>query len=105
MSKTRDVAIFSGQTAPDLSRELSFAFQRVLDRLDKLEGIRGEAILGAEGSGNTRVVAASEFIEAPAGELAEGQWELTVYNDGANPVFRIRYNDAGTVKTGDVAML
>jgi hypothetical protein len=35
--------LIAAQTAPDLARELNFIFQRIADRLDKIEGIRGDA--------------------------------------------------------------
>jgi hypothetical protein len=37
--------LISAQTAPDLARELNFVFQRIADRLDKIEGIRGDSAI------------------------------------------------------------
>ena len=43
MTKTRDSYLLSARSVPELVRELNFIFQRVADRLDKIEGIRGSA--------------------------------------------------------------
>ena len=43
MTKTRDSYLLSARTVPELVRELNFTFQRIADRLDKIEGIRGSA--------------------------------------------------------------
>lgn len=90
---------------------INFVMQRIADRLDKLEGVRGSSELvgdtvsiGSSTAGQTRLVGKSAFTSMPEGSLSAGQWELTVYDDGANPVFRIRYNDAGTIKVGDVVL-
>ena len=43
MTKTRDSYLLSARSVPELVRELNFTFQRIVDRLDKIEGIRGSA--------------------------------------------------------------
>lgn len=43
MTKTRDSYLLSARSVPELVRELNFTFQRIADRLDKIEGIRGSA--------------------------------------------------------------
>ena len=42
MAVSKDTVVVSGQTALELGRELTFILQRVMDRLDALEGIRGD---------------------------------------------------------------
>lgn len=112
MPKTRDTVLLSGRTVDELRRELGFLLQRVVDRLDSLEGVRGGVNLGGETvnigqdeAGKTRLVGLSSFSSAPGAVLPAGQWEMTVYDDGSNPVLRVRYNDAGTTKVADVALL
>lgn len=48
MAKSRDSYRVTGQTAPELSRELNFLLQRVADRMDKMEGIRGDATIESD---------------------------------------------------------
>jgi hypothetical protein len=43
VTKTRDSYLLSARSVPELVRELNFTFQRIADRLDKIEGIRGSA--------------------------------------------------------------
>lgn len=107
----------SSYQVPGGSNELNFVLARIADRLDKLEGIRGASEIEGglsltevgtidddDGEG-TRIVAESHHEDAPESTLAEGEWEISVYDDGANPVFRVRYNDAGDEMVGDVALL
>lgn len=112
MSKTK-----SSYQVPGGSHELNFVLARIADRLDKIEGIRGESEIEGglslpevgtidddDGEG-TRIVGESHHEDAPESTLAEGEWEISVYDDGVSPVFRIRYNDAGTEVVGDVTLL
>ena len=46
---TRDTYIATGDTVEDLERTLNIVLQRIADRLDKLEGIRGKTSFEAEG--------------------------------------------------------
>lgn len=48
MSKTRDSYRVNGRTAEELQRELNFLFQRMADRMDKIEGIRGTASIASD---------------------------------------------------------
>jgi hypothetical protein len=41
VAKTRDNYQVTGNTVPELVNSLNFLLQRIADRLDKLEGIRG----------------------------------------------------------------
>jgi hypothetical protein len=41
VAQSRDSAVLSGLTVDELRRELTFSLQRIFDRLDKIEGIRG----------------------------------------------------------------
>lgn len=41
MAKSRDNYQVSGQTLDELTRNLNFLLQRLADRIDKIEGIRG----------------------------------------------------------------
>ena len=117
MTKTRDSYLLSARSVPELVRELNFTFQRIADRLDKIEGIRGESqveeslevveigtIDDDDGEG-TRIFGESTHDAAPASTLSHGQWEITVYDDGAAPVFRVRYNDGTDTLIGDVSLI
>jgi len=46
---SREFYIIAGNTPEDLHRELNFILQRISDRLDKLEGIRGKTEFDAAG--------------------------------------------------------
>jgi hypothetical protein len=66
----------------------------------------GDARLGAaSGAQGSRIIGRGEHTSAPAGTLATGEWEISVYDDGIAPVFRIRYNDGGSEVTGDVSLV
>ena len=43
MSKTKDSVQVAGNDLGSVVRAVNFAFQRITDRIDKIEGIRGEA--------------------------------------------------------------
>ena len=70
-------------------------------KLDVTGNVKFGAASGAAGS---RIIARGEHTSAPVGTLSAGEWELSVYDDGASPVFRIRYNDGGVEKTGNVTL-
>lgn len=102
---------------PGASSELNFILARIADRLDKIEGIRGEsqveeslevvevATMDDDDGAGTRIKADAKHEEAPASRLADGEWEITVYDDGSSPVFRIRYNNGDETLVGDVPLL
>lgn len=48
MSKTRDSFLVSVPNNPELARQLTFLFQRLVDRIDKVEGIRGDPLIEAD---------------------------------------------------------
>jgi len=113
MAKTKESFQIPGGSA-----ELNFVLARIADRLDKIEGIRGApqindslevtdiATVDDDDGAGTRIKADAKHEEAPASTLADGEWEMTVYDDGANPVFRIRYRrDSDNDFVGDVALL
>lgn len=50
MPKTRDSYLVRSSKDPELAQQLTFYLSRIADRLDKLEGIRGE--FDAESDGN-----------------------------------------------------
>lgn len=85
----------------------------VIDRTDGvIDSIRWSASIvhldGVALFGNstnpTRLVGKKEHTSTPASTLATGEWELVLFDDGTNPCFRVRYNDAGTTKYADVQM-
>ena len=40
-TQTKDRYLISGNSLDDVKRELNFVMQRIADRLDKMEGVRG----------------------------------------------------------------
>lgn len=70
-------------------------------KLDITGDLKFGAAGGAQGS---RLIGRGEHTSAPAGSLGTGEWELSVYDDGASPVLRVRYNDGGVEKTGNVSL-
>lgn len=48
MAKTRDNYSVSGNTVEELKRSLNFMLQRMADRMDKIEGIRGTASIESD---------------------------------------------------------
>jgi hypothetical protein len=59
VAKSRDVLRVTSSVDPQLANSINFAFQRILDRLDKLEGLRGE--LETEGGTFAGSVAAKDI--------------------------------------------
>lgn len=113
MAKTKE-----SYQVPSLPQELNFVLARIADRLDKIEGLRGEpqveqslevvevATMDDDDGAGTRIKADSKHGEAPASTLADGEWEVTVYDDGTSPVFRIRYRrDEDNQFVGDTPLL
>ena len=48
---TRDNYIVTGKTMEEMQANLNFILQRIADRLDQLEGLRGKPTLSTEGVG------------------------------------------------------
>lgn len=48
MPKAKDSYRVTGQTVPELTRELNFLLQRMADRMDRMEGIRGTASIESD---------------------------------------------------------
>lgn len=112
MANIKDNYQISGSSVTELVSNLNFLLQRLADRLDQIEGIRGTSqIEGSDelalqvdndsGSG-TRLVLNSQHVEAPETDLEVGQSEISVVDDGTDRALRVRYNDDGTVVIGDL---
>lgn len=111
MAKTKE-----SYQVPSLSPEVNFVLARIADRLDKIEGLRGDpqieekleivetALVDDDNGNGTRIKGELRHETAPSSTLAEGEWEITVYDDGSSPVFRVRYNDGENILVGDVAL-
>lgn len=90
-ARSRNAVILSGQTAPELNRELSFILQRMSDRLDRIEGLRGTATIESDlvmSSQRVREVApASVSTEAPnySQITADVASEIAAHTAAANP--------------------
>lgn len=48
MAKTRDNYQIAGQTLDEVTRTLNFILQRMADRMDKIEGIRGTSSIESD---------------------------------------------------------
>lgn len=48
MPKSRDSVVLTGRTPEELARQLTFILQRLSDRLDQIEGIRGTATIQSD---------------------------------------------------------
>lgn len=48
MAKTRDSFIIGGETVPELRQQIGFLLQRLGDRMDRMEGIRGTATIQSD---------------------------------------------------------
>jgi len=48
MAQAKDSYRVVGNSVPELVRHLDFLFQRVADRMDKIEGIRGTAAISSD---------------------------------------------------------
>lgn len=83
MTKTRDNYQITGATVEDLKRSLNFMLQRMADRMDKIEGIRGTASIESDLDMNlNRVTEVASAIE-DADALNKQQADLT----GNTPTF------------------
>lgn len=114
MAKTKEL-----YNVPSGSPDLNFILARISDRLDKIEGLRGEpqieeslevvevATMDDDDGAGTRIKADAKHESAPASSIGEGEWEITVYDDGTgSPVFRVRYReDDETLYVGDLPLL
>jgi hypothetical protein len=89
---------FSEERLNRLAAELR-ALQTKVNEMIRLLG--GNPVLGNDE--NARIIGASPHLAAPASELLPGQWELTLVDSGAQ-VFRVRYNNGGTILTGDLTL-
>lgn len=83
MAKTRDSYRVTGRTVEELQRELNFLLQRMADRMDKIEGIRGtpsmEAALDMNSNKITELAPGTDDTDALNAEQAD----LT----GSSPTF------------------
>lgn len=54
--------------------------------------------------GNTRI-GGQATLSVPGASLADGEWEIVLYDDGTDAVLRVRYNRGGTILTSDIGPL
>lgn len=73
MAKTRDNYTVTGNSVPELINSLNFLFQRLQDRMDKIEGIRGQPSIEADLTMNNSVIAdvGGGLLTSDAARLAD----------------------------------
>lgn len=98
MAKTRDNYQVTGRTVEELQRNLNFLFQRIADRMDKMEGIRGapsiESDLDMNSNRIRELAAAVNNDEA----INREQADLT----GDSPTFNSISSDNDVLVGGDL---
>ena len=83
MARTRDNYQVTGRTVEELVRNLNFLLQRVADRMDRIEGIRGtSSIESALDMNSNRITEVADAVE-DTDALNREQADLT----GASPTF------------------
>lgn len=65
----------------------------------------GTPTSGLNPSGASRFIGRNRHTAAPAGSLGIYEWDMSLYHSGTAPVFRVRYNDSGTFKIFDGALV
>jgi hypothetical protein len=77
VSKTRDNYNVTGETVADLKRAMNFLMQRLADRMDRIEGIRGDAsIEGPLDMNSNRIVDLAAAVD-DTDALRKTQADLT----------------------------
>lgn len=98
MAKSRDNYIITGRSVDEVVRELNFFLQRMADRMDKIEGIRGtssiESNLDMNSNRIVEVAAALNDDEA----VNKSQADLT----GNSPTFNSVTSDTDVSVGGNV---
>lgn len=73
MAKSRDSYRVTGTSADQVAREVNFLFQRIADRMDKIEGIRGTSSIESDLEMNSnRIREVGEGIEADDAARVDG---------------------------------
>ena len=83
MAKTRDNYQLTGRTVDELVRNLNFLLQRLSDRIDKIEGIRGSASIESDLDMNSNRVVEVAAAVLDSDALTKEQADLT----GTTPTF------------------
>ena len=83
MAKTRDNYQLTGRTVDELVRNLNFLLQRLSDRIDKIEGIRGSASIESDLDMNSNRVVEVAAAVLDSDTLTKEQADLT----GTTPTF------------------
>ena len=68
MAKTRDNYQITGQTVEELVRNLNFLLQRLADRMDKIEGIRGTSSIEGDVAAQNLIVSGDVTVNDADGE-------------------------------------
>lgn len=106
MTKTRDNYTVTGNTVEELRRSLNFLLQRMADRIDKIEGIRGTSSIESDldmnsnrvtdvgpGSSQSDAARIGDLLEEPptffgvtlTGDL-DAEADIFVYDDDGNVI-------------------
>lgn len=83
MARTRDNYQVTGRTVEELARSLNFLLQRIADRMDRIEGIRGTASIESALDMNLNRITELADAEEDTDALNREQADLT----GASPTF------------------
>jgi len=97
MAKTRDSYQVLGGTVEEIKRNLNFMLQRMADRMDKIEGIRGTSSIESDLDMNSNRVTDLGVAVSIADGLRKDQADLT----GANPSVTSLTVSGGNVKVYD----
>ena len=83
MARTRDSYLVTGSTPEEIKRNVNFLLQRLADRIDKLEGIRGTSSIESNLDMNqNRITDVAEAVDG-SDSLTKAQADLT----GSAPTF------------------
>jgi hypothetical protein len=107
MAKTRDNYSVSGNTVDELKRSLHFMMQRMADRMDKIEGIRGTASIESDLEMNDNAVkevgaGAEDTDAARLGDLLEEPLTLSQLTVTGNSSLTTVTISGDTTTEGDV---
>jgi hypothetical protein len=101
MAKTRDSYIVTGSTPDEMKRSMNFLLQRLADRMDRIEGIRGTASIESTLDMNANRITELAEGEEDTDALNRDQADLT----GASPTFATITTTGDATIGGDIEVL
>lgn len=104
MAKTRDNYQIQGNSVPELVLGLNLLLQRLADRMDKIEGIRGTASIESDLNMNMNQITALDAATLDADAVQKAQLPDQSLSSSDSPTFQGLTVTGNTLLSGDLTV-